>query len=92
MIPLSVLRASPFSLATSSSVYAKVIAINSIGDSAESAQGNGAVMPVPPTVPDAPTNLARDSLNTSKTEVAITWSAGASNGGADVLDYSVYWD
>jgi hypothetical protein len=49
-------------------------------------------LPTPATVPDAPTSLARDSANTNKTQVAITWSPGASNGGTVVIDYSVYWD
>jgi hypothetical protein len=44
-IPVSVLRASPFSLSTGASVKAKIIAINAIGDSTESSSGSGAVMP-----------------------------------------------
>lgn len=38
-IPASVLRLSPFSLTTGTSVKAKVVALNSIGDSTESAAG-----------------------------------------------------
>lgn len=38
------LQAAPFNLATGASIFAKVIAYNSIGDSLESAVGNGAVL------------------------------------------------
>ena len=44
-IPASVLRASPFYLASSASVTAKVVASNSLGSSTESSTGNGATMP-----------------------------------------------
>lgn len=91
-IPTSTLRASPFSLTSGTSIYARVLAINGIGDSKNSSSGNGGVLPNAATVPDAPINLARDAANTSKTQLAITWSAGASNGGTVVIDYSVYWD
>lgn len=44
------------------------------------------------TLPDPPVSLDRDEVNTDKTQVAITWSAGPSNGGSVVIDYSIYWD
>lgn len=44
-IPITTLKASPFSLVTSDSVNAKVIATNEVGDSSESPSGNGAVIP-----------------------------------------------
>lgn len=44
------------------------------------------------THPDPPVNLTRDQANTSKTQVAITWSAGPSNGGSVVIDYTIFWD
>ena len=56
-IPVSTLRAGPYNLIDSDSVYARVIAFNSLGDSVTSAEGNGATIPIPPTEPDAPTSL-----------------------------------
>jgi len=53
-VPVSVLRAAPFSLEWGSSVFAKVVAINAYGDSLASVAGNGAVIT---TNPDQPTNL-----------------------------------
>ena len=44
------------------------------------------------TVPQAPTALTRDDANTSKTQVAFTWSAPTDNGGVAVIDYSISWD
>ena len=57
-IPVASLRASPFSLEWGSSVYAKVVAINSYGNSLISNEGNGAVIT---TTPDAPISLAEDT-------------------------------
>lgn len=54
-IPISNLRAVPFSLSWGVSVYAKIIAGNIVGNSLESNVGNGAVIL---TVPDAPINVA----------------------------------
>lgn len=53
-IPTDVLRAAPFSLLTNTSLMAKVIAFNAIGDSVYSNQGNGGIMPIVPTVPSVP--------------------------------------
>lgn len=77
-IPISVLLGAPFDLSTS--VYAKVLATNVVGDSQYSIVGNGAyiTMSYPP---DAPTNLLRDEETTSMTVLAFTWTNGASNGG-----------
>jgi hypothetical protein len=44
-IPTSTLSASPFSLSSSASVTAYVIAVNVVGDSSASSDGNGATMP-----------------------------------------------
>jgi hypothetical protein len=41
-IPVTVLRAAPYSLDWGDSVFAKIIATNSYGDSLESDEGNGA--------------------------------------------------
>ena len=44
-IPVATLRASPFDLSDTDPVVAKVTAFNALGDSDESAEGNGASMP-----------------------------------------------
>lgn len=90
-IPISVLLGSPFMLSVGSSVYAKVAAINVIGPSDYSSLGNGAVISMS-YKPDPPMNLQRDEVNTSKTQVAFTWSDGASNGGQPILDYRISSD
>lgn len=53
-IPVGILRTAPFSHEWGASIWAKVSATNVIGTSAESAEGNGAIML---TVPDAPVNF-----------------------------------
>jgi len=62
-VPVTVLRAEPFSLPWGSNVYAKVIATNVYGDSAVSPAGTGAVIT---TTPDAPVNLAENELLRTK--------------------------
>ena len=47
-IPVTALRASPFSLAWGTSVYAKVVAKNLYGSSLVSSVGNGAVITTTP--------------------------------------------
>jgi hypothetical protein len=54
IIPVAVLRNSPYSLDWGSSIYAKVIATNLYGDSLESLEGNGAIIT---TTPDRPTDF-----------------------------------
>ena len=44
-VPISILKAEPYSLNEGSSVYAKVLAINESGSSSLSIKGNGAVIP-----------------------------------------------
>jgi hypothetical protein len=56
-VPVTVLRAAPFSLDWGDSAFAKVIATNIYGDSLESLEGNGAYIT---TNPDQPTNLVED--------------------------------
>lgn len=63
-VPISRLRSNPYNLEWGSSVYVKVTAINSVGTSEESDQGNGAVIL---TVPDAPVDFMNDPLVTSAT-------------------------
>ena len=40
-------------------------------------------------MPDAPINVADNTAITSATRVGLTWQAGASNGGSEVIDYTI---
>lgn len=88
-IPSDVLMTIPYNLQYGDSVFAHISATNIIGTSGVSASGNGAVLL---TVPYAPVNLANLPLITSGSKIGIIWQAGAMNGGAPVLDYTVSWD
>ena len=80
-VPISVLQAAPYNLVAGSSVFAKVKATNSIGSSAYSLVGNGAVL----TAPSAP---AAPIIAISGTDVTITWPAPAS-GSTPITGYTV---
>jgi len=56
-IPISVLKATPFSIDWGRSIFARITATNVYGNSVVSPAGNGAIIL---TVPDAPTNLANN--------------------------------
>lgn len=58
------LLAAPYNLQLDDGVYAKVINYNSVGDSPESALGNGAIMFIS-VEPDPPINLAKVEESTS---------------------------
>ena len=88
-LPISTLQASPFNLLWGASVYAKVIATNVVNSSDISLEGNGAVIV---TNPDPPVSLTNIASVTSATRIGISWSAGVSNGGTQVLDYRISWD
>jgi hypothetical protein len=64
----------PFNMYWGDSVYAKVKAINIVGESEFAATGNVAVMI---TSPDAPVNLQNDTPNSHKTQIALIWEEGA---------------
>ena len=85
-IPVSSLRASPYSLPWGSSVVAKIVAINYFGDSLSSLSGNGAVIT---TTPDPPTGLLEDYSKRTKSTLALTWTAPVFTGGALIEDYRV---
>ena len=55
-VPVSVLRANPFDLGDSSTIFARVTAINDIGSSIASSSGI-ATMPIAPVKPDPPTTF-----------------------------------
>jgi len=88
-IPKTVFIATPYNLAWGDSIQAKVIAVNIVGQSAESEVGNGALLR---REPDAPFNLAKVTTSTSSSQITISWQEGLQNGGSSVLDYSVSYD
>lgn len=90
-IPVTTLRQPPFALTTGEDVVAKVIAFNSIGDSAESVEGQGATIPAEGSVPGAPTSLQRIEP-TDTTQASISWSAPSDDGGSVVTGYRVVYD
>lgn len=63
-----------------------MIAYNVVGDSPNSADGNGAIIL---TYPDAPVSLANDESLTTAFLIGLTWSEGSANGGTPVIDYRV---
>lgn len=85
-VQISTIRSAPFSIPWGSSVYAKVIATNVVGNSLASLEGNGAIIL---TYPDPPTTLANNGDITSASVMAMTWSAGAADGGTPVIDYRI---
>ena len=88
-IPITTLRAGAFQLPWGSGIYAKVLAYNLYGDSDESAVGNGAVIL---TFPDPQINLQEEIAYRSATSITFSWSLGAANGGAEVLDFRIYYE
>lgn len=88
-IPITVLRAAPFSLDWGASVYAKLTATNVVGTSPESAEGNNAVIL---TNPDVPTGLVNLPLITDAGNVGIEWTAPVFIGGTPIIDYEVSYD
>ena len=85
-IPVAILRASPYSLEWGTSVYAKVIAINSYGNSLESPEGNGAVIT---TTPDAPTSVIEITAERTKSTLGLSWTAPVFTGGAVITHYRI---
>ena len=81
----------PWNLTPGTSIFAKIIAINIMGDSPESTGGNGAVLKLS-VVPDQPINLARDDENTWAGQITLTWENGPSNGGQAVDYYRISHD
>jgi len=76
----------PYYLIWGSSIYAKVIAKNIIGNSVESLAGNGAIIL---TYPDVPINLANVPSVTKSSQIGILWNEGTQNGGSSVIDYTI---
>lgn len=72
-------------------MYAKVVAVNTIGESAQSLAGNGADM-FNTVEPDAPIDLMRDHSTTTTSAVGLSWSDGQDDGGDAIIDYRVSYD
>jgi len=89
VIPLTKMYGSPFNLILGDNVYAKIVAINSYGNSLPSAPGDGAAVVLPP---DAPIGLANNPALTNANQVGITWQTGFSDGGVPILGYLVWQD
>lgn len=51
--------------------------------------GNGAVMVL---VPDAPINLTKDTVYSSKDVISFSWEEAVFNGGKPVLEFSIWFD
>jgi hypothetical protein len=87
VVPLTLLRAAPYSLVLDDEIYIKIISINSFGESEYSTPGNNAKLQL---VPDKPI-LSNDDTVTSGTEIGLTWVEGASNGGTAVIDFKLWY-
>lgn len=72
------------------SYFYRVSAINANGEGALS----DADSDYPSTVPDAPTLLSVDDINSSSTgkRLRVTWSAPANDGGSSITNYELYRD
>jgi hypothetical protein len=86
VVPVSVLKAEPFSLDWGAEVYAKVSATNLKGRSSTSNAGNGGIII---TYPDAPVNILEDLSGKTPTSIGFTWEEGLANGGESVDNYRV---
>jgi hypothetical protein len=83
-IDISTLIAS-FNLDGGDSVYAKVVAVNSYGETDQSVAGNGAMHT---RIPDAPI-LSEDITHRTSTTDGLSWVDGANNGGVPIIDYRI---
>jgi len=88
-VPFSTLTAAPYSLVLDEEIWVRVTANNFYGDSDPSEATNSGLVQL---IPDAPVSLLNDPSVTDATQIKLTWSDGASNGGSVVLDYNVYYD
>jgi hypothetical protein len=85
-IPVTALKAAPFSLPWGTNVHAKIVASNVYGDSAESVPGNGAYIT---TNPDPPINMIERYSDRSPTTLGLTWEPATFTGGDVIIDYRI---
>lgn len=85
-IPVTALRTNPYNLEWGSSVYAKIIATNSYGNSLESLEGNGAIIT---TTPDVPTSVIEVYADRTKSTLGLSWISPVFTGGDVIIDYRI---
>jgi hypothetical protein len=85
-IPAGVFISSFYNLNWGSSIYVKVVAYNSYGNSPDSGVGNGAVLV---TIPSAPVSLIENTALRATQTIALQWQNGATNGGTPIIDYTL---
>lgn len=88
-IPLSTLYVAPYSLLKGADIKAYIVATNIYGSSPASPEGSGGVVVF---VPDAPINLADNTVVTTKAVIGFTWSPAPNDGGQAVIDYIITYD
>lgn len=86
---MSTLRAAPYYLGNTVSVFARVTATNQIGNSSISSEGNGANMPIAAIEPDAPSAFFTESQSSSS--ITFSWNEPY-NGGEAITDYEIDWN
>lgn len=92
LVPMSILRAAPYSLAYGNSVIAQVRSHNSRGWSSLSPDSTTVA-----TVATEPTQMASPAKgsSTSESQIQVTWTAlstALTTGGSTVLSYNLQWD
>jgi hypothetical protein len=88
-IPIATLTSAPFSMPWGTNIWVKISATNLVGESAYSAEANGAVIE---TAPDPPITLANNAAITDMSNIALTWSDAVETGGSPIIDYIVSYD
>lgn len=88
-VPISTLKAAPYSLDWGVGVYAIVSAINVVGPSVFSLPTLTADAGIILTNPDAPKNVFNVASVTSGSQVGLSWTIGDKDGGSPVIDYTV---
>ncbi len=85
-IPVTTLRAAPFTLEWGDHVFAKVFATIIYGNSEVSLAGNGAMIT---TNPDRPINLREVYAFRTPTTIGLIWEPAIFTGGDVIIDYRV---
>ena len=89
-IQVSTIKGWPWILEDGDPIYARIIAVNEIGESDPTDPVTGSTVFVP-IVPGSPTQLANYPSGTSKTTASFTWSDGE-DGGKVITDYKIESD
>jgi hypothetical protein len=83
-IPITTLLAEPFLHPWGAAIYARVAAINIVGESLMSDQGSGGLIL---RGPDPPINFQNMPSITNKEQIGIQWEKAPEEGGTPVIDY-----